>query len=318
MDDMLLDQADPRAGKFRHPTVTAKGDPRAHVTLTRLKTLWFNTGSLCNIACDGCYIESSPTNDRLAYLTVDDVRRSLDEVDAGGFAVEEVGFTGGEPFMNRAFIAILEETLARGYRVLVLTNAMKPMRHQRAALTGLRAKYGDALAIRVSIDHYTPEGHEKVRGAETWRPMIEGLRWLAAEGFCLTVAGRTLWGEAAADMRRAYGDFFAREGIAVDAFDPAALILFPEMDPLRDVPEISTHCWSILGVDPAAIMCATSRMIIKRKGASATVVVPCTLLPYDPAFELGETLNSADRTVHLNHPFCAQFCVLGGASCSAS
>jgi hypothetical protein len=66
------------------------------------------------------------------------------------------------------------------------------------------------------------------------------------------------------------------------------------------------------------MMCASSRMVIKRKGAASLVVVPCTLLPYDPQFEMSETLAAAKTTVKLNHPFCAQFCVLGGASCSAN
>jgi hypothetical protein len=47
------------------------------------------------------------------------------------------------------------------------------------------------------------------------------------------------------------------------------------------------------------------------------VVLPCTLLPYDAAFELGDSLAAARRPIALNHPHCARFCVLGGASCSA-
>ena len=57
-------------------------------------------------------------------------------------------------------------------------------------------------------------------------------------------------------------------------------------------------------------------MIVKRKGDATPVVMPCTLLPYDRAFELGATLAGAAKTVALNHPHCAKFCVLGGASCS--
>jgi hypothetical protein len=88
------------------------------------------------------------------------------------------------------------------------------------------------------------------------------------------------------------------------------------MDVGVDVPEITTGCWNILGKSPAAVMCATSRMVVKRKGADHPVVVSCTLLlPYDAQFELGRTLRQANGAVPLNHPFCAQFCVLGGASC---
>ena len=44
--------------KFRDPLVTAKGEARAQVPLRSLETLWFNTGTLCNLTCRNCYIES--------------------------------------------------------------------------------------------------------------------------------------------------------------------------------------------------------------------------------------------------------------------
>lgn len=306
----------PAQAKFRDPDVTAKGDPRAWVALTRFRTLWINTGSLCNITCVNCYIESSPTNDRLVYMTADEVRAYLDEIVADGLPVEEIGYTGGEPFMNRELPAMLEDTLARGFRALVLTNAMKPMHHRKAQLLALKERYGDDLTLRVSLDHYMPGKHESLRGAGTWAPAVDGLRWLAANAFKLDVAGRTLWDQSESDLRAGYAALFATEDIAIDASDPAALVLFPEMDLMHDVPEITTACWQILGVKPENMMCASSRMVIKRKGADAPAVVPCTLLPYDPDFELGRTLADAGRAVKLNHPFCAQFCVLGGASCS--
>ena len=63
-------------------------------------------------------------------------------------------------------------------------------------------------------------------------------------------------------------------------------------------------------------MCSSSRMVVKRRGATHPVVLACTLLPHDAQFELGKTLEEAERDVALNHPHCAKFCVLGGASCS--
>ncbi|MCG8508711.1 MAG: radical SAM protein [Rhodospirillales bacterium] len=307
-------QIDPR--KFRDPDVTANGEERAVVALTHLRTLWFNTGSLCNITCVNCYMDSSPKNDSLAYVTLDDVRPYLDEIAADGLPVEEIAFTGGEPFMNPHLPDILEECMARGFRTLVLTNAMKPLYHKRARLADLRARHGDAIVLRVSMDHFTPEKHEAVRGADSWAPMLDGLKWLAEQGFKLAVAGRTCWDEDDAEARAGYARVFEEHGIPVDANDPATLVLFPEMDAGLDVPEITVKCWDILGVAPEMMMCATSRMVIKRKGAEQTAVVPCTLLPYDPEFELGEDLASSGKSVRLNHPHCARFCVLGGASCS--
>ncbi|MEC8793254.1 MAG: radical SAM protein, partial [Pseudomonadota bacterium] len=128
----------PFAGaKFSDPTRTATGEARAQVRLERLSTLWFNTGTLCNIACVNCYIESSPRNDRLAYLSLPDVTGFLDEIADQDLGTETIGLTGGEPFMNPEIMAILELCLARGFKVLVLTNAMKPMAHKQAGLAAL-------------------------------------------------------------------------------------------------------------------------------------------------------------------------------------
>ncbi len=302
----------PRA-KFADPLRTADGSLRAVVGLERLETLWFATGTLCNLACANCYIESSPTNDALVWLELAEVERFLGELNDP----REIGFTGGEPFMNPAIIAMLTAALEAGHKALVLTNGMKPMRRHKAALLALRERFGSALTLRVSIDHHTPAVHEAERGPGSWQPMIDGLRWLSAQGFAIAAAGRHLAHEPEAAARAAYAALFAGEGIAVDAADPARLVLFPEMDAAADVAEITEACWGILGKSPSSVMCSASRMVVHRKGEAAARVVACTLLPYDPEFDLGATLAEAAGPVALNHPHCARFCVLGGASCSA-
>lgn len=306
----------PKEAKFADPDVTATGERRARVPCVELRTLWFNTGTLCNLACTNCYIESSPRNDALVYMTAAEVAGYLDEFDRLGTG-REIGFTGGEPFMNPEFVPMLDDALERGYRVLVLTNAMKPMLRQRNALAALRRRHGERLVIRVSVDHYTRALHEEERGSGSWDPMIEGLSWLASEDFALDAAGRTRWGEDEAELRAGYARLFASLGVSVNAHDPAALILFPEMDEAVEVPEVTTACWSKLGVDPREVMCASSRMVVKRKGRDRPGVVACTLIPYDEHFELGETLAKTLHAVKLNHVHCAKFCVLGGGSCSA-
>jgi uncharacterized Fe-S cluster-containing radical SAM superfamily protein len=302
--------------KFRDPFTTAKGETRATVALRSLDTLWFNTGTLCNLTCANCYIESSPRNDRLDWLSVDDVRDYLDEIARENLPTRFIGFTGGEPFMNRDIIAMLDTVLSRGLHALVLTNAMKPMRKLRAQLLDLKTRYGTGLTIRVSLDHYTQAIHEAERGRRTWAPTIDGLAWLANNGFSLDVAGRRFTAETEDQLREGYARLFAGLYIAVDAHDQVRLMLFPEMDPGRDVPEITTSCWGILHKSPDDVMCASARMVVKRKDAAAPAVLACTLIPYDPRFELGRTLMEASGAVSLNHPYCASFCVLGGAACS--
>ncbi|MBL6651838.1 MAG: radical SAM protein [Reyranella sp.] len=308
---LLLDPA-----KFQDALVTARGEERAHVALRALETLWFNTGTLCNLTCANCYIESSPRNDRLAYLSAAEVRAYLDEIERDRHATRLIGFTGGEPFMNRELSAMLEDVLSRGLQAMVLTNAMKPMQRMKPALLGLLARHGKRLTLRVSVDHYGKTLHEKERGARSWKPTVDGLVWLAENGFDVHVAGRRFSDESEAEVRAGYARLFAELGVAIDAQSPVSLVLFPEMDAKVDVPEITTACWGILKKSPDSVMCASARMVVKRKGAQRPAVVACTLLPYEPQFELGHTLGESVGAVRLNHPHCAKFCVLGGAACS--
>jgi hypothetical protein len=327
VSELRAPQATQALQRFEHPDWTAAGEARASVAPTRLETLWINTGTLCNITCRNCYIESSPGNDRLAYITRDEVRAFYDEIIAGDRGTNEIGFTGGEPFLNPQILGLIEDALARCFKVLVLTNAMQPMQRPeiRVGLLDLNRRFAGRLTLRVSLDHHTSVLHETERGARTWAKAVAGLDWLAGNGFRAAIAARTCWGEAEAETRAGYARLIAEHGWPIDPADPAQLVLLPEMDGRRDVPEITTRCWDILHKRPGDVMCASSRMVVKRKGADRPSVVPCTLLPYDPRFDMGSTLAEASKAdggmfragaVKLCHPHCSTFCVLGGGSCS--
>lgn len=305
-------------GKFQDPYVTAKGEDRAHVALENPQTLWFNTGTLCNIECENCYILSSPTNDALVYLTADEVSDYLDQLDSRKWGVKEIAFTGGEPFMNPEMIEMAKRSVEHGYEVLILTNAMLPMQRKRVkeGLLALKS-YGDKLTFRISVDHWSEDLHDKERGKGSFAKTVQGMQWLRDNGFRMAVAGRTVWGETDTDSRKGYAELFLKHDFNIDAYNPGTTVLFPEMDEKVEVPEITTACWGILDKSPTQVMCSNSRMVVKHKGADTPSVIACTLLPYEPEFDMGPTLEDAERPVQLNHPHCAKFCVLGGASCSA-
>ncbi len=229
--------------KFSHLDVTAKGEPRAHIQLKVLETLWFNTGTLCNITCAHCYIESSPRNDRLVYLTQQDVRPFLDEIARDGLGTRLIGFTGGEPFMNAAFPAILEETLERGFETLTLTNAMKPMLRFKMQIAALAQRYGSKMRFRVSLDDYRASVHDQERGEGSFAATMQGIAWLLSAGVTLEIAGRLLSGDSEAEIRTGFATLFAQSAIPVDVNDPQALLLLPEMTPQADPPEITPACW---------------------------------------------------------------------------
>ena len=100
-------------------------------------------------------------------------------------------------------------------------------------LLALREAHGGRLAMRVSLDHYSKALHEDERGAGTFDRTIDGIDWLAANGFALALAGRTCWGESEAEARAGYARLIAERGWPIDAHDPAQLVLFPEMDEQR-------------------------------------------------------------------------------------
>jgi MoaA/NifB/PqqE/SkfB family radical SAM enzyme len=299
--------------KFKDQKVTADGSNRAFIEARNIKTLWFNTGTLCNIECRNCYIESSPKNDSLAYLTFEEVKSFIDEAVDKNLGTNEIGFTGGEPFMNKDIMKMIDYSLRKGLKVLVLSNAMKPMLNRTKELIKLNHSN---LTIRVSIDHYEKEKHEEIRGKNTYDVMMQGLKWLNENNFNYTLATRLLWKEKEEDLRKNFGTFIKNNNLKLDTYSPKELVTFAEMDEKIDTPEITTSCWDILNKDPKDVMCSWSRMVVRKKNSKNPSVIACTLLPYADEFDLGETLTNSLQKIYLNHKHCSKFCVLGGSSCS--
>lgn len=304
--------------KFQDPMTTAKGEKRAWVNLKELKTLWINSGTQCNLACENCYIESSPTNDALVYITKEEVIPYLDEIENEKLPVEMIGVTGGEPFINPHMLAIIEEVLKRGHKMLILTNAYRVLKRHREKLELLNEQYPQQLFLRISLDHHTQIVHEKERGIGTFFKTLEEMKWLVDHHFQVSIAGRSLVDENPDKAVDSYQALMEKQDIQLQLSLGVNIVIFPEMIQDESVPEITTECWEILGKSPDDQMCASERMVVKKKGHQKTVVLPCTLLAYDEQFELGETLKESYKPVYLNHVFCAKFCVLGGASCSAA
>ena len=305
--------------KFTNKYLTANKERRASIPLNNPETLWINTGTLCNITCNNCYIFSSPKNDELIYFQDKFFIEYLEEIKSLNWPIEEIGFTGGEPFLNKEILIMSERALKENYKVLILTNAMQPMQRPevKKGLRQLHKMYENKLNLRVSIDHYKMEKHDEVRGKGSFSKTIEGVKWLMQEGIKTSVAGRNIWNIEEEVSRKGYEQLFSEYNFKIDAYDKNQTVLFPEMDEQNiEVPEITTQCWNILGKNPNSIMCSNSRMVVHRKGEEKPKVVACTLLPYEKEFELGDNLKTSENRVYLNHPHCAKFCVLGGASCS--
>lgn len=299
--------------KFENKLLTSDNKARAFIQAKKIRTLWFNTGTLCNLTCKNCYIESSPKNDRLAYLSFEEFKTFVNESIQNEMGTKEIGFTGGEPFMNKDVFKMIKYALDNDFKTLVLTNAMKPMMNNKNQLFKLNHLN---LTIRVSIDHFTKHKHEQIRGPNSWEPMIEGLKWLSENKFNFCLATRLMWDEDEVTTRKNFKNFIKQYNLDLNTENKSQLVTFAEMDEKKDTPEITTECWDILNKNPDEVMCSNSRMIVKKKGDEKPSVIACTLLPYISEFNLGNSLKESMKKIYLNHPHCSKFCVLGGSSCS--
>ena len=141
-------------------THTRNGDPRGYIDADRLKELWIHTGTACNLACPFCLEGSHPGDGRIPGMKLSDVKPFIHEAIEMG--VEQFSFTGGEPFVIRDFVNILN--YASQHRpCFVLTNATEPLlkrRHQVLPL--LDNPY--PIHFRVSLDFPDRVRHDKDRG----------------------------------------------------------------------------------------------------------------------------------------------------------
>jgi len=195
----------------------------------RFKTLWFNTGTQCGLACKNHYIDFSPTNDSLAFIRLTQVQQFLNQIQRHELGTAEIGLTCGEAFCNPDIIAIMGTILRRGFRLLVLTNAMHSMLERKNGLLALHKLYGQQLTLRVSMGHFEQQLYQQRRGPNAWQPVLDGLCWLSGQGFTIAVAGRRLKGEEEQILRQGYAELFRRHNIQLDAFDQRALLLLPEI-----------------------------------------------------------------------------------------
>ena len=290
---------------------TSQGAPRGWIQPHALRELWFHTGTACNLSCPFCLEGSRPGDTRLEQLRLGDVAPYVDEAVALG--VEQLAFTGGEPFAVRDVFRILDYALERR-PCLVLTNGTDPLLRRLPALEALRAK-PHPLGLRVSLDYPDAARHDAGRGAGAFAKSLRALAALQAGGFRVSVARQRGRDEDDAAVDAAYRRLFAAHGLSEDL----PIVSFPDFGrpgAAPDAPEISEDCMVRYHTAETRrqFMCAYTKMVVKLAGRMR--VYACTLVDDDPSFDQGETLSAALATrVLLSHRRCYS-CFAYGASCS--
>jgi MoaA/NifB/PqqE/SkfB family radical SAM enzyme len=279
-----------------------------HVPLRALDTLWLQVaGTLCNIECTHCFISCSPTNHSHEMMPLDDVAARLFE--ARELGVREYYFTGGEPFMNRDMLAILELTLRQG-PATVLTNGMllRPETCKRLREMADASEY--SLDIRVSLDGFDPASHDLIRGAGVWDRVMAGLRNLASAGInpVITVT------EAAEGVGSSEGRARFLDLIRSFGFDKPRLKVLPLFRiGAEETRTRAYESWERLqneltGAEAESLQCSSCRMV------SSKGVYVCPILIDEPEARMGSTLVETLRPFPLKYGAC-HTCWVDGASC---
>lgn len=279
------------------------------IELRELDALWFQiAGTRCNLTCSHCFISCSPHNDAFGFLPLETVRYWLKESQTQG--VREFYFTGGEPFLHPHMTEILLETLRVG-PATVLTNGTVLKREWLQELQqAAQGRY--SLEFRVSLDGFSPETNDPIRGARSFERTIAGVMRLVEYGFLPIITAARVWEDDEEDnVVDSFITMLRQRG-----YERPRLKLLPKLKLGAEAQRTAGYLQDekvtsamMAEADPGAFLCSHSRIITDRG------VHVCPLLIDSPESRLGATLEEASKPFPMTHGACWT-CYQHGAICS--
>ena len=292
------------------PKKILKNNP-GYIDTHTLDELWFHTGTACNLACPFCLEGSKPGDNRLQRMRLEDVMPYVDE--AVSLGVKQFSFTGGEPFIVKDFIKILDYA-SRQKPCLVLTNGTEPLIRRMDTLAPL-AKNTNPIQFRISLDYPDANRHDISRGAGSFHKALHGIHLLIKNGFTISIARQMEKEEDKESVEQQYRTILKNNNLPTDI----PIVAFPELlkpGSTANAPIITEQCLIDYHTNESRknFMCAYSRMLIKIN--NKVRVYSCTLVDDDPHYDMGDSLaESITKRVLLNHHRCYS-CFAFGTSCS--
>jgi molybdenum cofactor biosynthesis enzyme MoaA len=279
------------------------------VEIPHLDHLWFQVaGTLCNLTCHHCFISCSPQNRSFGFLTLTEVERRLAESVALG--VKEYYFTGGEPFLNPEMTDILCVALRYG-PATVLTNGTVLKEQWLARLRTAEEESPYCLEFRVSIDGFSPQTNDPIRGTGTFERAMAGVGKLVQYGFLPIITAARTW--PIEQDQAVVGQFV--EVLKRRGYERPRLKILPTLH--LGAEETRTHGYRddervtvemLDGYDASQLVCSTSRIVTDRG------IHVCPILIESPDSLLGQSLEQSLRPFAVSHGACWT-CYQFGAIC---
>jgi len=289
----------------------------AAVELRHLDNLWIQvSGTRCNIECRHCFNNSGPSTllgagrrePSLDLMTLAAVTQAIAAAAARG--VREIYFTGGEPFLHPQLLEMIACALTVA-PTTVLTNGMLISDRIADTLAALALDARYSLEVRVSLDGYTAEMNDAIRGPGVFRQALAGAVRLARRNLLPLITIVRTWDDA---DELAIIAAFAR--VLSDAgCDRPRLKVLPALLLGRELTRVAglqrDECVTtamLEDFDRDLLMCSNSRLVTDHG------VWVCPLLVEQPDARLGTTLDDALNSYELQHQTCVT-CWRYGAIC---
>jgi len=283
--------------------------PAPRQPLVHLDALWLQVaGTVCNLRCTHCFVSCGPANHSHTLMSRDEVRAHVE--DALALGVRELYFTGGEPFLHPEMSAILDDCLPL-LPCTVLTNGTLFTPGRLAALARASEGSRHSLELRVSLDGWKAEDHDRLRGEGTFERTLAGLVAADRAGLVPIVAVTHAIDEDTDALVGRYQELLRGVGIARPRLKLLPLFrLGREAMRTRSYEEPETLIGlSDEALDPERLQCGHSRAVTTRG------VYVCPLLVEEPRAHMGARLTDALGSFPLFHGACFT-CHRTGMTCA--
>jgi len=290
--------------------ITRTNPQAPFVPLHSLDALWFQVGgTVCNLWCTHCFISCSPKNHTFEFMSRPQVKKYLDE--SVQYGVKEYYFTGGEAFMNRDLLGILEDTLQYGPASVLSNGLLIPPRVAKR-LREISDQSLYSLELRISLDGFTEFTNDAIRGEGSFRKALVGVKNLVEEGFLPIITCMQSWDDG---ENEPVLEGFKKMLRGIGYTRPRLKILPPlrigrEEMRYRGYTDAEMVTREMMeGYDDRQLLCTTSRIATDRG------VYVCPILIEKPDAKLGDTLAESFVPYALRHQACYS-CYITGAICS--
>jgi hypothetical protein len=251
----------------------------------------------------------------LKFLDPDTVYRYLDE--AAQLGVRDVYFTGGEPFLHKQILPILQRSLQIA-PTTVLTNGTLITPAVADTLAALQAESRYSLEMRISLDDVDAAKNDAVRGKGAHARAVRALRLLHERGLLPIVAVTEYLYEAPAvadqpgmgsGFYNQFRDFLIAQGLTKPRLKVIPVFAMGKLRGAR--PAVSYVTAEMLqDFDTTTLQCTQSRMVADGG------VYACPILVGEPGALLSqESLQTAMQPCSLYHTAC-HTCYVTGMTCA--